>query len=194
MGPLPAVSQNPQVDATGALSRAGTGGGQSAVAPTSHWPQGAGLVGPPRCCLAWAPGDGVWCFSPCTATVSAWRPDALCPPPRTSPGSVGVSRPRRQLSSKDPSSKSRSFTCFLTGMRKVVQLRIPLGGSGGPRGLGLGLGVGMMAGGVPPVCQVGHGAFLKEGHIVARSADPGPPGFKSWLHCLLAVGPQQVSL
>uniref|UniRef100_A0A671ET24 PR/SET domain 2 n=1 Tax=Rhinolophus ferrumequinum TaxID=59479 RepID=A0A671ET24_RHIFE len=48
------------------------------------------------------------------ATVSAWRPDVLQQPPRTSPGSVGVSRPRLQLSSKDPSSKSRSFICSLT--------------------------------------------------------------------------------
>ncbi|XP_053516250.1 PR domain zinc finger protein 2 isoform X5 [Artibeus jamaicensis] len=48
------------------------------------------------------------------ATASAWPPDALRRPPRTSPGSVGVSRPRLPHSSQDPSSKSRSFTCSLT--------------------------------------------------------------------------------
>uniref|UniRef100_A0A8C7EPN8 PR/SET domain 2 n=1 Tax=Neovison vison TaxID=452646 RepID=A0A8C7EPN8_NEOVI len=48
------------------------------------------------------------------ATVSAWHPGALRQPPRTSPGSVGMSRPRRQPSSRDPSSKSRPFACSLT--------------------------------------------------------------------------------
>nr|XP_044625663.1 PR domain zinc finger protein 2 isoform X8 [Equus asinus] len=48
------------------------------------------------------------------ATVSAWHPGALHPPPPTSPGSVGMSRPRLQPSSRDPSSKSRRFACSLT--------------------------------------------------------------------------------
>uniref|UniRef100_A0A8D0ULR8 PR/SET domain 2 n=1 Tax=Sus scrofa TaxID=9823 RepID=A0A8D0ULR8_PIG len=48
------------------------------------------------------------------ATVSAWRPGVLRQRPRTSPGSVGMSRPQRQPSSRDPSSKSRCFTCSLT--------------------------------------------------------------------------------
>ncbi|XP_044919718.1 PR domain zinc finger protein 2 isoform X5 [Mustela nigripes] len=48
------------------------------------------------------------------ATVSAWHPGALRQPPRTSPGSVGMSRPRQQPSSRDPSSKSRPFACSLT--------------------------------------------------------------------------------
>uniref|UniRef100_A0A667J6F2 PR/SET domain 2 n=1 Tax=Lynx canadensis TaxID=61383 RepID=A0A667J6F2_LYNCA len=49
------------------------------------------------------------------ATVSAWRPGVLLQPPRTSPGSVGMSRRRLQPSSRDPSSKSRHFACSLTG-------------------------------------------------------------------------------
>uniref|UniRef100_A0A2K6SA59 PR/SET domain 2 n=1 Tax=Saimiri boliviensis boliviensis TaxID=39432 RepID=A0A2K6SA59_SAIBB len=48
------------------------------------------------------------------ATASAWRPDALRQPPRTSPGSVGRSRPRLQPSSRDHSSKSRHPACSLT--------------------------------------------------------------------------------
>ncbi|XP_042807394.1 PR domain zinc finger protein 2 isoform X5 [Panthera leo] len=48
------------------------------------------------------------------ATVSAWRPGVLLQPPRTSPGSVGMSRRRLQPSSRDPSSKSRHFACPLT--------------------------------------------------------------------------------
>ncbi|XP_071473462.1 PR domain zinc finger protein 2 isoform X6 [Marmota flaviventris] len=48
------------------------------------------------------------------ATASAWRPDALHRRPRTSPGSVGRSRPLPQPSSRDPSSKSRLFACSLT--------------------------------------------------------------------------------
>uniref|UniRef100_A0A2K5QJK3 PR/SET domain 2 n=1 Tax=Cebus imitator TaxID=2715852 RepID=A0A2K5QJK3_CEBIM len=53
------------------------------------------------------------------ATASAWRPDALHQPPRTSPGSVGRSRPRLQPSSRDHSSKSRHPACSLTGFLVV---------------------------------------------------------------------------
>ncbi|XP_049733922.1 PR domain zinc finger protein 2 isoform X5 [Elephas maximus indicus] len=48
------------------------------------------------------------------ATVSAWHPVARRQQPHTSPGSVGRSGPRLQPSSRDPSSKSRCFTCSLT--------------------------------------------------------------------------------
>uniref|UniRef100_A0A4W2FJI0 PR/SET domain 2 n=2 Tax=Bos TaxID=9903 RepID=A0A4W2FJI0_BOBOX len=48
------------------------------------------------------------------ATVSAWHPDVLRQLPRTSPDSVGMSRPQLQPSSRDPSSKSRCFACSLT--------------------------------------------------------------------------------
>ncbi|KAB0377186.1 hypothetical protein FD755_011630 [Muntiacus reevesi] len=47
-------------------------------------------------------------------TVSAWHPDVLRRLPRTSPDSVGMSRPQLQPSSRDPSSKSRCFACSLT--------------------------------------------------------------------------------
>uniref|UniRef100_A0A673TQC2 PR/SET domain 2 n=1 Tax=Suricata suricatta TaxID=37032 RepID=A0A673TQC2_SURSU len=47
-------------------------------------------------------------------TVSAWRPGVRHPPPRTSPGSVGMSRQRLQPSSRDPSAKTRPFACSLT--------------------------------------------------------------------------------
>uniref|UniRef100_A0A5F9DU68 PR/SET domain 2 n=1 Tax=Oryctolagus cuniculus TaxID=9986 RepID=A0A5F9DU68_RABIT len=46
-------------------------------------------------------------------TASAWRRGAPPPRPRTSPGSVGSSRPRLQPSSRDPSSRIRC-TCALT--------------------------------------------------------------------------------
>ncbi|KAJ8780790.1 hypothetical protein J1605_000833 [Eschrichtius robustus] len=62
----------------------------------------------------WAPGDAVCYSSPRTATVSAWHLDVLRQLPRTSPGSVGMSRPQLQPSSRDPSSKSRCFACSLT--------------------------------------------------------------------------------
>ncbi|KAF7477896.1 Hypothetical predicted protein [Marmota monax] len=61
-----------------------------------------------------APGDHLCCSSSHAATASAWRPDALHRRPRTSPGSVGRSRPLPQPSSRDPSSKSRLFACSLT--------------------------------------------------------------------------------
>uniref|UniRef100_A0A8C3WDY0 PR/SET domain 2 n=1 Tax=Catagonus wagneri TaxID=51154 RepID=A0A8C3WDY0_9CETA len=48
------------------------------------------------------------------ATVSAWRPGVLRQQPRTSPGSVGMSRPQLQPRSRDPSSKSSCFACSLT--------------------------------------------------------------------------------
>uniref|UniRef100_A0A2I3GRK7 PR/SET domain 2 n=1 Tax=Nomascus leucogenys TaxID=61853 RepID=A0A2I3GRK7_NOMLE len=47
-------------------------------------------------------------------TASAWRPDALHQRPRTSPGSIGRSKPRLQPSSRDHSSKSRHSACSLT--------------------------------------------------------------------------------
>lgn len=114
------------------------GGGWSIVEPTQvkkvHFSPGAQRGGASTPGLpgavwgpGWVPGDGVCCSSPCTATVSAWQPDALHRPPRTPPGSAGVSRPRPQLSSKDPSSKSRSFTCSLTGRRRVEELLEPAG-------------------------------------------------------------------
>lgn len=101
--------------------------------------------------------------SPHTATVSAWRPGVLRQRPRTSPGSVGMSRPQRQPSSRDPSSKSRCFTCSLTGTRR---LGWPEAG-GGQDGLWR-----------PSVCQAGCWAFLQGGHLVAESVDPRPPGFR----------------
>uniref|UniRef100_A0A8C0HXI3 PR/SET domain 2 n=1 Tax=Balaenoptera musculus TaxID=9771 RepID=A0A8C0HXI3_BALMU len=48
------------------------------------------------------------------ATVSAWHLNVLRQLPRTSPGSVGMSRPQLQPSSRDPSSKTRCFACSLT--------------------------------------------------------------------------------
>lgn len=84
-----------------------------------------------------APGDGMCCSSPRTATVSAWHPGALHPPPPTSPGSVGMSRPRLQPSSRDPSSKSRRFACSLTGTRRLEQLLAPFGWLWALRGAGL---------------------------------------------------------
>lgn len=111
---------------------------------TSHWPEGcperASAPRPSRCCLGhplgWAPGDAMCYSSPCTATVSAWHPDVLRQPPRTSPDSIGMSRPQLQPSSRDPSSKSRVL-CLLPD-------RYSEGGaaSWGSRGWGRGLGVG----------------------------------------------------
>lgn len=86
----------------------------------------------------WAPGDAVCYSSPHTATVSAWHLDVLRQLPRTSPGSVGMSRPQLQPSSRDPSSKSRCFACSLTGMRRVEQPPVALGAEG--QGLDLGVG------------------------------------------------------
>lgn len=68
--------------------------------------------------LGWAPDDNVCCSSSYTATASAWHPDALHQQPRTSPGSVGRSKPRLQPSSRDHSSKSRHSACSLTGTRQ----------------------------------------------------------------------------
>ncbi|KAL0603378.1 Zinc finger protein [Plecturocebus cupreus] len=69
---------------------------------------------------------------PSRSTASAWRPDALQQPPRTSPGSVGRSRPRLQPSSRDHSSKSRHPACSLTemGFRHVGQAGLKLLTSG----------------------------------------------------------------
>ena len=86
----------------------------------------------------WAPGDAVCYSSPRAATVSAWHLDVLRQLPRTSPGSVGMSRPQLQPSSRDPSSKSRCFACSLTGTRRVEQPPEALGAEG--QGLGLGVG------------------------------------------------------
>lgn len=95
------------------------------------WPQGPGEAGPAQAVrhlglpgAAWGtagPPVMVCVFPLCPATVSAWRPDAPRRPPRTSPGSAGVSRPRRQFSSKDRSPKSRSFICFPTGTTRRVE-------------------------------------------------------------------------
>lgn len=75
------------------------------------------------------------------ATAPAWLPGALRRRPRTSPGSVGRSRPPPQPSSRDPSSKSRLFACSLTGRKREAA-----GGSSSgtiPVDLGVwGLGVG----------------------------------------------------
>ncbi|KAL6030983.1 hypothetical protein STEG23_007051, partial [Scotinomys teguina] len=48
------------------------------------------------------------------ATVSVWRPDAPHQQPLTSPDNAEKSRPQQQLSSRDPSSKSRHFVCSVT--------------------------------------------------------------------------------